>query len=391
MNFDQKDASMVEEKSYFKIDPEFSSDALNEAIELATVIIRGNMMARILLDCNAPDYTIQDLHIGFMNRKLQIETIGADDRDDRAYLYAEQWMSALFFHPNLIDLATLIKKEDTGYKRLVVFLAVTMIHEGARYMHNNTRTSLYSTVLDVHEAGSNVDERLLSGVIEVYYDLEKPNEFKLILANDLNNPLTMSSSRPGYSNSLLRPDGLNVTTNIQELDVMDLQVVNQLLSNSTDSQQQPSVKLKVSLTNRSKRMIHLPTHVLPLHSLNLSAFLLKEDGSKSKLSKRCSKTRSMGSYEASPLGVGQSREYDLKDLNNIFAFKTNAKYEIHFFFRIKVRYSDTLYHFASNENIVTMSWPSHQENNKETSQSHSRIPLREFCQSASVYVRQIQP
>lgn len=357
---------MTQQKSYFVVEPELSSDALNEAIDLATTIIRGNETTTIMLNCDASGSTVKDVQIEFMDRQPMAIT----DQTDVSTTCSES-VTALFFYPYLIDLAASIGRDNPGYKRLVLFLSATMVH------YNRAQASLSSTVLDMTESGASdsaksktyVEERLLSGLMDLTFGIDSHDELKLTLTADANNPVTLLSSTAPVT-----------TIENSQLDVVEFKVVHQIWSDNQDPDRL-SVKFKVSLTNRSKRVVCLPTHVLPLHSLNLTGFLLKEDGSRIRLAKRCCKFKSMGLYESSPLEVGQSREYELSDLNNAFSFESNSKYEIHLKFHIKVCFSGIPYHFTSNENVVVLSWTSHEEK-----KNGFRMSLRPLCQLANVRV-----
>lgn len=217
--------------------------------------------------------------------------------------------------------------------------------------------------------------------------MDTPSQLKVILTSNVLNPLTLSSSRACEIPTSLRHDQAPDLTSCRQ-DIMDMKADIQV-EKTADDDEQPIVKCKIRLTNKSHRDVKLPIDYLPLYTLNLEAYEIFNDGSSQKISRRPFKPRLMGIFEASVLRVGESRDYWV-NLSVLFQFFYGIKYRINLQFKTRVGYSGVPYLFASNHLSLTVAFG----DTVEPAYSHSaktishRTPLRLFCHNVKLIVTQ---
>lgn len=358
--------------------------------------MRGDRVARILLHLNAPNSTIENVHIEYVDRQLILNPMTEEqmkNKKDDHVCFDPVSVDCLFLNPKLIDFSTTISPGQPGFKRLVLFLAITLVHESTHYknhMYNPTRESPQSAIYATPEAGWFFEESLLDGVMDLEYDIEAPSDLRLILTSDVLHPLTFSSSRAGEIQGSLRNDQQVQIPNLTSIvpfvqDDIELEANIEDLLETTDDQ--PTVRFKIKLTNKSQRQVKLPVSVLPLYTLKLEACIVLNDGSKEKLYRRSYKPRMMQSYEASVLPIGESRVYSV-NLSALYRFNYGSTYSINLQFQTRVAYDGVLYQFKSNPQSLEITFAeSSSQSSKNTHEMMSqRAPLGPLCQNLNVLV-----
>lgn len=331
-----------------------------------------------------------------MHRELEIRPMPERELEaDNSAAWFDTAISVecLFLRPELIDVALLIKRKDCRFKRLVLFLAVTIIHELCHYkrhVYNRAvKSARRSTVVLHHpEAGWVFEEILLNGIMELDYDT--PDDLKLTLASDISNPLTLLSSARDIQNSLRHDQqpvvipGLTSNVRLSQDDI-DMLATFDSDQETTTADESPRAKFKIVLTNKSTRPVQLPVDVLPIYTLNAEAFVMLPDGSKGEVDTRSLKPRLMGTFPASILQIGESREYHV-NLSSLFHFSYGQKYKIRLQFQTRVGFSGVAYHFRSNPQTITVEFVKKTED-RATRSCLSRSPVDSLCRlKARVYV-----
>lgn len=170
--------NVLEDRPYFKLADGLYSDTIDDAIGLAIDILRGDRVARILLQFNASNSTVEDVQIKYLDKQIEARPVPdahANQLRDNACFDQATLVDCLFLHPEIVDFSTTIAPDETGYKRLVLFLAITLLHESTHYkrhMYNRETEPFGSLVSGLPPLPESVDrileEEALDGIIWIH-------------------------------------------------------------------------------------------------------------------------------------------------------------------------------------------------------------------------------
>lgn len=170
---------------------------MRAAVHLTNSILRTDRCCRFLLNYCLPESTIGDILVELSDHKLQ--TIAGSNKNVVGYSYFDPIMvENVVLEENLIELIKKITSpEHTGYKRLVMFMAIKMLHE---YTH--CKSFVYGSDQDLFadgvlsplgesESGWHLENLLLSGMLELECKSEGEISLRLLQSDQL--PIVIGS------------------------------------------------------------------------------------------------------------------------------------------------------------------------------------------------------
>lgn len=335
---------------------------LQEAIELATAIIKTDRYCRVIFDCNREDYTINQAQIEFSDQKLKQTNTMAPTQNVRCNKF--QSLESFQISDHLVQLTEKIAAGGSiGRNRVIYFAAVAIIYESTRWKHflyrcDNVNESIF---VEEEEEGLCFEQQFLGGVLELKFDLDsklqKEDDITLRIVANKEHVLIISSPELATSNEAAESDQLSTPVISKEkVELVISQIETREESPSSQSRSgYPSARFKWVLINRGQRDIYLPSDEsnLPLVYLAIICHEVDQSGKivKTLRSRFHHKTKlqSLIAFDQKRVAPNERVTYiDAGDLNFYYDIEWGKIYKVDFRFTHSLCYNGYTYRYNSN-------------------------------------------